>query len=53
LKEFFITDNYSITFAGGVIGFMVVFFWKTWNMAKDRPKYWDSIIPAFLIAASM
>lgn len=53
LKEFFITDNYSITFAGGVIGFMVVFLWKTWNIAKDRPKYWDSIVPAFLIAASV
>lgn len=53
LKEFFITNNYSITFAGGVIGFIAIFLWKTWNAPKDRPKYWDSIIPAFLIAASI
>jgi prolipoprotein diacylglyceryltransferase len=53
LKQFFITDNYSLSFAGGVVGFMVVFFWKTWNKPKDRPKYWDSIVPAFLIAASI
>lgn len=53
LKDFFITDSYSISFAGGVIGFIIVFLWKTWNNPKDRPKYWDSIIPAFLIAASV
>jgi prolipoprotein diacylglyceryltransferase len=53
LKQFFITDNYSLSFAGGVIGFLMVFFYKTWNKAKDRPKYWDSIVPAFLIAASI
>ncbi len=51
LKQFFITDNYSLSFAGGVIGFMILFFWKTRYFPKDRPKYWDSIIPAFLIAA--
>lgn len=50
LKQFFITDNYSLTFAGGVIGFLIVFFWKTRYIPKDRPKYWDSIIPAFLVA---
>lgn len=53
LKQFFITDNYSLSFAGGVIGFLIVFVWKTWNRAKDRPKYWDIIIPAFLIAGSV
>lgn len=53
LKQFFITDNYSLTFAGGVIGFLVIFIWKTRNNPKDRPKYWDCIIPAFLLAASI
>lgn len=53
LKQFFITDNYNLSFAGGVIWFLTVFIWKTWNKPKDRPKYWDSIIPAFLIAASI
>ncbi len=51
LKQFFITDNYSLSFAGGVAGFLIIFFYKTWNRAKDRPKYWDSIVPAFLVAA--
>lgn len=53
LKQFFITDNYSLSFAGGVIGFLIIFFWKTRNAPKDRLKYWDSVIPAFLIAASI
>lgn len=53
LKQFFITDNYSLSFAGGVIGFLVVFFWKTRNSPKERLKYWDSVIPAFLVAASI
>lgn len=53
LKQFFVTDNYSLSFAGGVIGFMIIYVWKTWNTPKDRQKYWDSIIPAFLIAAVM
>lgn len=53
LKEFFITDNYSLSFAGGVIGFFIIFIWKTWRNPKDHPKYWDSIMPAFLIAASI
>ncbi len=53
LKEFFITDNYSLSFAGGVIGFFLIFLWKTRRNPKDRPKYWDSIIPAFLIAGSI
>ncbi len=53
LKQFFITDNYGLSFAGGVIGFLIVFFWKTRDKAKYRPKYWDSIIPAFLVAAAI
>jgi len=53
LKQFFITDNYSLSFAGGVIGFFLVFIYKTWDKAKDRLKYWDIILPAFLIAASI
>ncbi|MBC7498266.1 prolipoprotein diacylglyceryl transferase [Candidatus Gracilibacteria bacterium] len=53
LKQFFITDNYSLSFAGGVVGFLTIFLYKTWNKERERPKYWDSIIPAFLIAASI
>lgn len=53
LRQFFITDNYSLSFAGGVVGFLVIFAWKTHTNKKDRPKYWDSIMPAFLIAASV
>ena len=53
LKDFFITDNYSLSFAGGVIGFLLVFLYKTWNTPKERPRYWDAIVPSFLIAASI
>ena len=53
MKQFFITDNYSLSFAGGVVGFFIVFLYKTWDKERERPKYWDSIIPAFLIAASI
>ncbi len=53
LKQFFITDNYSLSFAGGVVGFLVLFLYKTLSKARDRGKYWDSIVPAFLIAASI
>lgn len=53
LKDFFITDNYSLSFAGGIIGFLLVFFYKTWNAPKERPRYWDAIVPSFLIAASI
>ena len=51
LRDLFITDNYSLSFAGGIVWFIIVFIWKTWNIRKDREKYWDVIIPAFLIAA--
>jgi prolipoprotein diacylglyceryltransferase len=53
LQQFFITDNYSLSFAGGVIGFLIVFLYKTWSKERERPKYWDSIVPAFLVAASI
>ena len=53
LKQFFITDNYSLSFAGGVVGFLIVFFYKTASRPRERAKYWDCIIPAFLIAASI
>lgn len=53
LRQFFITDNYSLSFAGGVIGFIWVFLWKTRKNTKDRARYWDAIMPAFLIAASI
>ncbi len=53
LRQFFITDNYSLSFAGGVLGFIVVFLWKTRKNTKERARYWDAIIPSFLIAASI
>ena len=53
LKQFFITDNYGLSFAGWVVGFLVIFLYKTWTKERERPKYWDSIVPSFLIAASI
>jgi prolipoprotein diacylglyceryltransferase len=53
LKQFFIGGNYNLSFAGGVVWFLVVFFWKTWKDSKNARKYWDIIVPSFLIAASI
>lgn len=44
-------DNYNLSLAGGIIGFIVVFLWKTRNQQSTRKKYLDIIMPSFLIAA--
>ncbi len=51
LHQFFITDNYSISLAWGIIGFFIVFFIKTWHRKKDRTGYLDIVVYAFLITA--
>ncbi|MBS9783830.1 prolipoprotein diacylglyceryl transferase [Candidatus Gracilibacteria bacterium] len=45
------TGEYNLSFAGGVIGFLLVFFWLTKSQKKQRIQYFDIIIPAFFIAA--
>ena len=38
LQNFFITDNYNLSLAGGIIGFTIVFFWKTRDQKKVRER---------------
>jgi prolipoprotein diacylglyceryltransferase len=51
LHQFFITDNYNLSLAGGIIGFLLVFFIKTWHQKRDRTGYLDVVIFAFLLTA--
>jgi prolipoprotein diacylglyceryltransferase len=50
ITHFFLTENYNLSFAGCVVGFMIVFFIKTRDNKKERPSYYDIIAPSFLIA---
>lgn len=49
LHEFFITDNYNLSLAGGIIGFFLVFLIKTWG--KKKEVYLDIVVFSFLLAA--
>lgn len=51
LQNFFITDNYNLSLAGGIIGFAIVFFWKTRDQKNMHERYLDAIVPSFLIAS--
>lgn len=50
-KLFFMPENYHFSLFGGVFGFLVVFFWKTREAPKERPRYFDAITWAFLYSA--
>lgn len=54
LEKFFLasgTGGYNLSFAGGVIGFFIAFFWFTRNNKKSRLPYLDIIVPIFFAAA--
>lgn len=51
LTRLFLTDNYNLSFAGCVLGFLLVFFFKTRKNKTERPLYYDVVIPAFLAAS--
>ncbi|MBP6981795.1 prolipoprotein diacylglyceryl transferase [Candidatus Gracilibacteria bacterium] len=51
VKLFFIPEEYFFSLFGGIFGFMLVFLWKTRTIKKDRVRYLDSIIFAFLYSA--
>lgn len=53
LKQFFISDNYNISFAGWIIGFLLVFFWKRWTDKIQLRKQIDILVTAFLLAWSL
>lgn len=43
-------DDYNLSLAGGIIGFIIVFLFKTKNQKNLRAKYLDIILPSFFIA---
>lgn len=53
LKNFFITPDFDLSLAGGIIGFCLVFFILIIqrNHKKYFQKYIDIIVPSFLLAA--
>ena len=44
-------SSWKYYWLGGIFGFMLVFLWKTRTIKKDRVRYLDSIIFAFLYSA--
>ena len=50
IQGFFIMEDYNLSLAGGIIGFILVFFYKTKNQKNLRAKYLDIILPSFFIA---
>lgn len=54
IYEFFISTNndmYGLSLAGGIIGFLILFLYKTQKQKNLRARYLDVIMPSFLIAA--
>lgn len=51
LSQLLITEDYNLSLAGGIIGFIIIFLWKTKNTKNLRGRYLDIILPAFLISA--
>lgn len=53
LQRFFITQNYEITLAGGIIGFLIVFLWKIRRSWYVFGKSIDIIVRSFFYAATI
>ncbi len=51
LSKLILTVNYNLSFAGCILGFFIVFFFKTRKNIENRPIYYDAIVPAFLITS--
>ncbi len=51
LSQFFLTENYNLSFSGCVVWFLLVLFIKTRKIKADRPLYYDVIVPSFLITS--
>ncbi len=54
LERFFLASGtgwYNLSFAGGVVGFVLVFLWLTRKQKKIKLSYLDIILPAFFVAA--
>jgi hypothetical protein len=51
LKLFFIPQNYLFSLVGSIVGFTIVFLIKTHGNKKERVRYIDAIVWAFLAAS--
>lgn len=51
MKLFFTPWHYQFSLVGGVLGFIGVFLYLTREKRKDRPRYLDAMVWAFLSAA--
>ena len=51
LRLFFIPQDYLFSLFGAIFGFILVFYTKTYKIRKDRYKYLDAIVIAFLSAS--
>jgi glucan phosphoethanolaminetransferase (alkaline phosphatase superfamily) len=50
-KLFFTPQNYYFSLIGAVVGFLLVFFYKTHHTKEERDRYIDVIMHAFLFSA--
>ena len=50
LKLFFIPQNYLFSLFGAIVGFILIFTIKTHAMRKERGRYFDAIMLAFLFS---
>lgn len=51
LKQFFITEDYHLSLAGWIIGWLIIILWKAKKEGKNLEQLIDSIVMAFLISA--
>ncbi len=51
LHLFFIPQRYTFSLFGAFFGFIVIFFIKTHAQKKDRSRYIDAIMYAFLFSS--
>lgn len=50
LKGFFITDNYNLSLAGGLFGFLTLFAWKIYSTRAKIGRNIDVLVRAFFYA---
>lgn len=51
LRGFFITPNYSLSLAGGIFGFLLIFVWYIYTRRANYKKNIDVLVRAFFWAA--
>lgn len=51
LQTILFTENYNLSLAGGIIGFVIIFLHKTKSQKNMRSRYLDVAMPSFLIAS--